>query len=224
MDADPDRRRRRRGHRARRGPAREGRRGAQDDRPRLADPGDRRHPFQLHAGFESPRRRGALRPAQPRQHRRSRQGRACDKARERARHAAADRRQLRLAAGPSARARVREPGRGAGHGRGRVRRADGASRVHELQGVDEVDQRAEHDRVEPAAVRADPVPAAPRGHRGRDEVVGVAEVGCGPRAPCWPTASATRSGSRSRPSTPRRRSRSPGRSSRRSSCASAGRC
>ena len=64
--------------------------------------------------------------------------------------------------GTSARARVREPGRGAGHGRGRVRRADGAARVHELQGLDEVDQRAEHDRVEPAAVRADPVPAAPR--------------------------------------------------------------
>ena len=55
------------------------------------------------------------------------------------------------------------------------------------------------------------------------EVVGLAEVAPSASARCWPTASATRSASRSRPSTPRRRSRSPGRSSRRSSCASAAR-
>ena len=72
--------------------------------------------------------------------------------------------------------------------------------------------------------RADPVPAAPRHHRGGHEVVGLAEVAPSASARCWPTASATRSASRSPPSTPRRRSRSPGRSSRRSSCASAARC
>ena len=49
--------------------------------------------------------------------------------RERARNAAADRRQLRLAAATPARARAREPRRGAGHRGGRVRRADGAPRV-----------------------------------------------------------------------------------------------
>ena len=47
--------------------------------------------------------------------------------------AAADRGQLRLAAAPPARARVREPGRGAGHGRGRVRRADGAAGVPDFK-------------------------------------------------------------------------------------------
>ena len=117
-----------------------------------------------------------------------------------------------------------EPGRGAGPGRGRVRRADGAARVRELQGLDQVDQRPQHDRRQPAAGLEDRVPDPPRDHRGRDEVVGIAEVGRRARAPCSPTGSATRSGSASRPSTPRRRSRSPGRSSRRSASVSAGRC
>ena len=40
-------------------------------------------------------------------------------------------------------------------------------RLHRLQGLDQVDERAEHDRLEPPAQRADPVPAAPRRHRGR---------------------------------------------------------
>ena len=93
--------------------------------------------------------------------------------------------------------------------------ADGEPRLHELQGLDEVDLGAEHDRLQPAARRADPVPAAPRRHRGRHEVVGLAEVGGRARARCSPTGSATRSGSRCPPSTPRKRSRSPGRSSRR---------
>ena len=93
--------------------------------------------------------------------------------------------------------------------------ADGAARLHRLQGLDQVDERAVHDRRQPAAVRADPVPAAPRHHRGGDEVVGLAEVARSDSARCWRTGSATRSGSRCRPSTPRRRSRSPGRSSRR---------
>ena len=73
----------------------------------------------------------------------------------------------------------------------------------------------EHDRRQPPAEREDPVPAAPRHHRGGHEVVGLAEVAPSASARCSPTASATRSASRSRPSTPRRRSRSPGRSSRR---------
>ena len=60
-------------------------------------------------------------------------------------------------------------------------------------------------------------------HRGGDEMVGLAEIARSASAPCSPTGSATRSGSASRPSTPRRRSRSPGRSSRRCSCASAAR-
>ena len=59
-----------------------------------------------------------------------------------ARHADAHRRQLRLAAQAPARARVHQPGRGARHRGGRVRRADGAPGVHELQGLDEVDERA----------------------------------------------------------------------------------
>ena len=47
-----------------------------------------------------------------------------------------------------------EPGRGArGRGRG-VRAADGAARLRGLQGVDQVHERAEHDRRQPAAVAA----------------------------------------------------------------------
>ncbi len=52
----------------------------------------------------------------------------------------------------------------------------------------------------------------------------LAEIARSAWGRCSPTGSATRSGSASRPSTPRRRSRSPGRSSRRCSCASAARC
>ena len=37
-------------------------------------------------------------------------------------------------------------------------------------------QRAEHDRLEPPAGREDPVPDPPRHHRGRDQVVGLAQV------------------------------------------------
>ena len=54
---DPQGRRRRRRHRARRRAARQGHRGAEDDRRRVADPGDRRHPLQPHAGAEGDRRR-----------------------------------------------------------------------------------------------------------------------------------------------------------------------
>ena len=59
--------------------------------------------------------------------------------------------------------------------------ADGAPGLQELQGLDEVDVGAQHDRLQPHAVRADPLPAAPRRHRGRHEVVGIAEVGRRPR-------------------------------------------
>ena len=59
-----------------RGAARAGRRGAQDDRARVADPDHRRHPLQPHAGAEGARRGRALRAAEPGQHRRPRQGRA----------------------------------------------------------------------------------------------------------------------------------------------------
>ena len=88
-----------------------------------------------------------------------------------------------LAAQAPARARAREPGRGAGHGRGRVRRDDGVAGLRGLQGLDQVDQRPEHDRRQPAALGEDPVSDPPRDHRGRDEVVGLAEVGRRPRNP-----------------------------------------
>ena len=74
-------------------------------------------------------------------------------------------------------------GRGAGRRRGRVRRADGVPRLRELQGLDQVDQRAQHDRRQPPARREDPLPAAPGDHRGGDQVVGLAQVLGRPRHP-----------------------------------------
>ena len=208
----------------RRGSARRGRGGAADDRRALADPGDRRHPLQPHAGAEGDRRRRPLHPPQPGQHRRPREGRRGRRAGDRGRRADADRGQLRLAAQAPARARAREPGRGAGRRRGRVRRDDGVARVRGLQGLDQVDQRPEHDRRQPPARREDPLPDPPRDHRGGDEVVGLAEVGGRPRHAARRRGRRHDPDQRSRPSTPRRRSRSPGRSSRRCSCASAARC
>ena len=73
-------------------------------------------------------------------------GEVVDKARA-AGVADADRRQLRLAAQAPARARAREPGGGARRGRRRVRRADGAARLRGLQGLDQVHERAQHDRA-----------------------------------------------------------------------------
>ena len=76
-------------------------------------------------------------------------------------------------------------------GRRGVRRADGAARLRGLQGLDQVHERAEHDRLQPAAVArrsttrctsASPRPA-PSG-----------PARSSPRsawARCWPTASAT---------------------------------
>ena len=60
--------------------------------------------------------------------------------------------------------------------RGRVRGADGGPRLRELQGLDQVHERAEHDRRQPPAVAADRLPAAPRRDRERHELVGLAEV------------------------------------------------
>ena len=56
-EPDPPRGRGRRRHRAGCGPAREGRRGAGQDRRRLPDPGDRRRALQLHPGAQGTRRR-----------------------------------------------------------------------------------------------------------------------------------------------------------------------
>ena len=75
----------------------------------------------------------------------------------------------------------------------------------ELQGLDEVDLGAQHDRLQPHARRADPLSAAPRRDRGGHEVVGLAEVRRRPGHAARRTGSATRSASRCRPSTPRRR-------------------
>ena len=98
-----------------------------------------------------------------------------------ARHADPRRRELRLAAPPPARARVHRPGRGARHRRGGDGRAHGGPGLRQLQGVDEVHVGAEHDRREPPARPAHPVPAAPRRDRGGDEVVGLAEERGRPR-------------------------------------------
>ncbi len=70
---------------------------------------------------------------------------------KRARHSAAGGRELRLAAQAPAPARVRQPRRGARDRRDRDGAADGAAGLHELQGLDEVDVGAEHDRLQPAA-------------------------------------------------------------------------
>ena len=116
-------------------------------------------------------------PPQPRQHRRSRQSRRGRRAGQPEKGADADRRQLGLAAETSARAGARSAGRGAGRRRDRVRRTDGGARLHQLQGLDQVDQRAVHDRRQPPALGEDPVSAPPRDHRGRDEMAGRAEIG-----------------------------------------------
>ena len=67
-------------------------------------------------------------------------------------------------------------GGGPGGGGDRARRADGAARLPGLQGLDQVDQRAEHDRLQPPAGAEDRQPAAPGHHRGGHEVVGLAQV------------------------------------------------
>ena len=191
---------------------------------RVADPGDRRHPLQPHPGAQGDRSRRPLHPAQPRQHRRprqSRRGRASGASRGRSRcgSASTPARCPSICTSSSARRRSRRwsPPRSSSS-------ADGVPRLRRLQGLDQVDQRAEHDRRQPAARGEDPLPAAPRRHRGRDQMVGLAEIRGRHGCRCSPTGSATRSASASPPSTPRRRSRSPGRSSRRCSCASAARC
>ena len=82
---------------------------------------------------------------------------------------------------------------------------DGEPRLRELQGVGQVHERAEHDRRQPPAVASGSTtrctsasPRAARAGRARSSRRSGS-------ARCWPRASATRSASRSRPSTPRRR-------------------
>ena len=133
-------------------PREQGRGGAEDDRQGIADPGDRRHPLQPHPGAESDRRRRPLHPPQPRQYRRARESRRGRREGKRRGGADADRGQLRLAAQTPARAGARSAGRGAGRRGGRVHRTDGGPRLRELQDLDQVDQRAEHDRRQPPAL------------------------------------------------------------------------
>ena len=131
------------------------------------------------------------------------------------RRADAHRRELRLASQAPARARAREPRRGARGRRRRARGADGPARLRGLQGLDQVHERAQHDRLEPAALArrstTRSTSASPRPARSGPARSSRRSAS----ARCWPTASATPSASRSPPSTRRRRSRSPGRSSRR---------
>ena len=56
-------------------PREEGRRGTEDDRRRIADPGDPRHPLHSHPGAEGDRCRRELHPPQPGQHWRPREAR-----------------------------------------------------------------------------------------------------------------------------------------------------
>ena len=166
------------------------------------------------------RRRGGAH--QPRQHRRRRQGRGGRAQGAGDRHAAAHRRQLGLAARPPAPDGHRRSRRRARGGRDGGGRAAGAARFPRLQDLGQVVERAGHDRGLPPARRAGPVSAAPGRDRGRAARRRHGQVGRSASARCWPTASATRSASRSRPIRSRRSARR-SRSSRRSGCASPGR-
>ena len=149
---------------------------------RLADPGDRRHPLQPHPRAEGDRRRRPLHPPQPGQHRRPREGRR-GRARRRPRPACRCGSASTRARCPSTctSSSAQNPVEALVTRRGRVRRDDGVARLRELQGLDQVDERAEHDRRQPPARRADPLPDPPRHHRGGHEVVGLAEVRRRPR-------------------------------------------
>ena len=134
----------------------------------------------------------------------------------------ADRGQLGLAAQAPARARAREPGRGAGRRRGRVRRADGepaTSRTSRSRSS----RPTCPTRSPPTGLLAEKIPYPL--HLGITEA-GTKWSGSLKSSVGLGTLLADGIGDTirisSRPSTPRRRSRSPGRSSRRSSCASAG--
>ena len=190
----------------------------------VADPDHRGHPLQPHAGAEGDRRGRPLHPHQPGQHRRAREDRpiVVDKAK-----AAGVPIRIGVNSGslPKHLHELERENSVEALVQAAVEYVELMHRLRllRLQGLDQVDQRAEHDRLEPAAVRARsttrctsasprPAPSGPARSSPRSA-----------SARCWPTASATRSASRSPPSTRRRRSRSPGRSSRRSSCASAAR-
>ncbi len=159
-------------------PRDEGRRGAEDDRRGVADPGHRRHPLQPHARAEGDRRGRALHPPQPREHRRAREGRRGRGEGERASgcrcgSASTPARCPSTCTRSSARTRSRRWSTAAVEF---VEMME-SLRLRELQGLDQVDQRAEHDRRQPPARRADPLSDPPRDHRGRHQVVGLAQVG-----------------------------------------------
>jgi len=173
--------------------AREGRRGAQDDRQGVADPGGSRTSHFNHTlALKSIDARRALHPAEPRQHRRAGQGRrGSPRARKAARHADADRRQLRLAAQAPARARgARTPVE--------ALVTAGVEFVELMERLDFTDFKVSikstgrcRTRSPPTGCSADriPVPAAPRHHRGRDRSgSGSLKVGRRPGARCSPTA------------------------------------
>ena len=171
-------------------------------RRRRAD--HRRHPLQRLAGAarDGRGRRGGAH--QPRQHRRRRQGALGGRARPRDGHAAAHRRQRRLAAGAPAldgHRRPRRRARAGGDGGGRAARAP---RLPRLQDLRQVVERARDDRRLPAPRGDGRLPAAPRRDRGRHAAHGRGEVGRSASARCSRTASATRSASRSRPTRSRR--------------------
>ena len=119
---------------------------------RVADPGDRRHPLQPHAGAEGDRRRRALRAAEPGQHRRPRQGRRGRRARQapparRCASASTPARCPSTCASSSATNPVEALVTAAIEFVELMERLD----FDELQGLDEVDDRAEHDRLQPPA-------------------------------------------------------------------------
>ena len=188
-----------------------GRRGAEADRPLLADPGDRRHPLQRFARAEGDRRRRRRRAHQPGQHRRPGQGGARRRGGEEGRNPDADRRELGLAAEAPARPRAGRPGRGARRRGARGGGAARAARLPRLQDLGQVDPRADDDPRLPDArrrrCRTHSISASPRRAR-RSPARSRARSGW---ARCSRTGSATRSASRS-PPTRSRRSRPAGRS------------
>ena len=208
--------------RTRGGSEERGRGGAAADRAALAAPGHRGHPLQRVARAEGDRRGRRRGADQPRQHRRPGQGRAGRARREGGRHPDADRRQLGLAAEAPARARPGGSGRGARRRRARGGRAAREARVPRLQDLGQGDARADDDPRLPDARRQGAVPAPSRGDRGGHRSSRARSRARSASGRCSPTGSATRCASRS-PPIRSRRSRSPGRSSRRSACASGGR-
>ncbi len=223
-DHGPDRRARVGGLRDRAGGRAEvrGRRRAAAARSAVADSRHRRHPLQRLAGPARDRRGRRGRPDQPGEHRRPGQGRDGRQGRKEEGHADAHRRQLRLAAQAS-RGRCPEgPGRGARRRRDGGGRAAREARLPRLQDLGQVEPRADDDPGLPHALGQGALPAAPGRDRGGHAVLRLdQERGRHGRAA---RRRHRRHHARSRsPPTRSRRSRPPGRSSRRSACASGAR-